>query len=103
MRKESRNDLHRINPEEEATIAIKALQEGDVEKIASEYGICPASVRRLRAILEENAIDLFIPDIVGKSICRSLGEIRCQIQIMDGVITELLEILRIRNGDYFLE
>ena len=103
MSKESRNDFHRINPEEEAIIAIKALQGDNIEQIASEYGICSASVHRLRAILEENAIDLFLPDILGKSICRSLGEIRCQIQIMDGVITELIEILRIRKGDYFSE
>lgn len=101
MRKESSKDLPWFEPAEGAEIAIKALQGGDVNQIAAEHGTSPASVLRLRAILEENAIDLFLPDIEGKSICKSLGEIRCQILIMEGVINEVAEVIGIRNGNYF--
>jgi hypothetical protein len=110
MKNESNNDLSGIDdnlawhdPEVQAEIALEALQGGNIYQIAHEYKTCPGNVLRLRAILKENARELFLPGIEGDSIFSTLGELSCQIQIMEGVIDKLREILSIRTGSYFSE
>jgi predicted ATP-dependent Lon-type protease len=97
------NRLPWLSPMDEAEIALKALKTGDFKNIAKEYNTNINNVLRLRCILEENAADLFLHGIEEKCLYELIDQFRCQIDIIEGIVNEITEVLGMKRGKYFAE